>query len=147
LSPELRALFDDVWESLWTRGDPAAVDRLMTEDYVRHTLRGKRFDREQLKVDVASLRDAFPDLVTTIQDIFAEGDRVCVRWIARGTHSGEYQGAPVTDREAVLAGLTVSRVEGDRIAEDWVSWDELEMLETLGVIRLGQRRGLGESDA
>ena len=36
------------------------------------------------------LVSAFPDLTVSIEDEVSEGDRVVVRWTARGTHEGEF---------------------------------------------------------
>lgn len=36
------------------------------------------------------LRAAFPDLRLTFEEMVAEGERVSVRFTARGTHQGEF---------------------------------------------------------
>ena len=44
----------------------------------------------------AMLRAAFPDLSLTIEEMIAERDKIAVRFIARGTHWGEFGGVPPT---------------------------------------------------
>jgi steroid delta-isomerase-like uncharacterized protein len=131
---ELRATFERAWDAMWTRGDATIVDELMVPDYVRHTPRGGDQRRAELKQNIESLKTAFPDLETVIEDIFGEADRVVVRWRSRGTQTGEFMGVPATNKQVEVSGITISRVEGGRIAEEWVSWDALEMLYRVGVI-------------
>src|SRR6266508_4648931 len=38
---------------------------------------------------LTTMLSAAPDIHATIEDIFAEGERVAVRWTFRGTHQGE----------------------------------------------------------
>jgi steroid delta-isomerase-like uncharacterized protein len=134
VQPELRETFARAWDAMWTRGDSSIVDELMVDDYVRHTLRGGDQSRTELKHSVEALKVAFPDLETGIEDIFAEGDRVVVRWRSRGTQTGEFMGVPATNKPVEIPGITISRLEGGRIAEEWVTWDALEMLYRVGVI-------------
>ena len=60
--------------------------------------------------------------------LFREGDHVATRWTLHGTHKG---------RTVTLPGITISRFEDGKIAEDWTVSDNLELLR-----RLGLRRGL-----
>ena len=47
---------------------------------------------------VMNVRRAFPDLVETIDDLVAEGDRVALRLTLRGTHGGPFRGVEATGR-------------------------------------------------
>jgi hypothetical protein len=47
-----------------------------------------------MKQALAYYRAASPQLEATIDDIFAAGDRVALRWSARGTHLGEWLEGP-----------------------------------------------------
>jgi predicted ester cyclase len=67
--------------------------------------------------------------VSTIDDLLAEGDRVAVRYRARGTHTGELFGAAPTGRAVTITGIEIYRVEGSRIAE---YWGEADMSALLG---------------
>ena len=61
----------------WNQGTPDAVDQLITDGWIRHDLAGPGLtNREEFKRSIRSIRTAFPDLHFTIQDVFANGDRV-----------------------------------------------------------------------
>ena len=78
--------------------------------------------------------DAFSDARITVDDQIAEGDKVATRWTGRGTHTGEIAGISATGKDVTVTGLTISRLEGGLIAEEWTTWDTLGMLVQLGAV-------------
>jgi steroid delta-isomerase-like uncharacterized protein len=85
---------------------------------------------------------AYPDLQITIEDMIAEGDKVVVRYTFRGTQEGETQGIPPTGNHVTVTGIFMCRCEGGKIVEEWENWDDLGLLQQLGVIpSLGESEG------
>lgn len=78
------------------------------------------------------MRNAVPDLHMNIHEILADGDTTAVRWTMGGTQRGEFQGLPPTGRTFVMTGVTVDKWEGDRIVEEWNSYDVAGLYEQLG---------------
>ena len=100
----VRRLFAEVWT-----GDVAGADRYYAPGPLRDGL--KRFATE--------LYRAVPDWTVTIDDLVSEGDKVVVRWTGRGTHLGEWNGAPPTGRPVSTTGIDVERfVDGQIVEED-----------------------------
>jgi len=83
---------------------------------------------------VRTYRTAFPDLRLTVEDLIAEGDKVAVRWTAKGTNNGELMGMPPTGKPGTVSGISILPIEGGKITAQWVNWDTLGMLQQLGVI-------------
>ena len=77
---------------------------------------------------------AFPDLQITPEDLIAEGDKVTMRYGWRGTHKGELMGIPATGKLVTTSGISILRVANGKIAEQWDNFDNLGMLQQLGVI-------------
>jgi steroid delta-isomerase-like uncharacterized protein len=77
---------------------------------------------------------AFPDLVRTVEDLVAEGDRVVARWTARGTHTGDFQWIPPSGNFATSSGITIFRIADGRIVEEWSESDMLGLLQQVGAI-------------
>ena len=77
---------------------------------------------------------AFPDLQITPEDLIAEGDKVTMRYGWRGTHKGELMGIPATGKQVTTSGISILRVANGKIAEQWDSFDNLGMLQQLGVV-------------
>jgi predicted ester cyclase len=89
---------------------------------------------EAAKQEAADFRRGFPDVVSTIEDLIAEGDKVVARWRSRTTHQGEYMGIPPTGKEVEFTGISVYRIEAGKIAESWTVEDELGLMRQIGAV-------------
>ncbi len=127
-------------EEVWGKGNLAVVDELSDENVLNHNpqvplLKG----REAFKQLVLTYRTAFPDLHITIEDQIVEGDKVVIRFTARGTHKGNLMDIPPTGKQMTTSGITVSRVVNGKFVESWTDFDALGMLQQLGVVpRMGE---------
>ena len=81
----------------------------------------------------AGFRAAFPDIEVTVEDQIAEGDGVVTRWTARGTHQGDLQGLAPTGKRLALSGVSIDRLVDGKVVEHWEYYDQLDMLQQLGV--------------
>ncbi|MFG2025786.1 ester cyclase [Streptomyces sp. NPDC048825] len=133
-----RGRIEKEWAAAWGQGDVDALDALLSPAYLRHGGNPHPQDLNAFKAAIVSTREAFPDLVTTIDDIVVEGDRAAIRWHSSGTHVNSFLGVPPTKRHVEVSGATFARFEGDRIVEEHVTWDPRALLSALGVIRVGQ---------
>ena len=134
MSEENKAVVRRAFEEVANEGDMTTVDEIIAPEFVRHDLAGgpEAHGPDGVKRLIAGLRTGFPDLRTTIEDIFSDGDRVVVRFTARGTHSGPFMGIAPTGREAAWSGVNIYRVSGGRIRETWQLADGLGLLRQLG---------------
>ncbi len=66
--------------------------------------------------------------------LLAEGDLVAAHVTARGTHEGLFNGVPPTGNEWEAHCTAIYRVEDGRIAEAWVTWDLLALMEQLDAV-------------
>ncbi len=127
----VRRLFDQVWN----RGDWVAADELLAPDLIDHTpFPGQTPGREGYKRGIAQVRTAASNFRLTVEDMLAEGDRVVTRWFACGTHNGDFFGIPATGQSVQITGITVVRIVGGQIVEQWMNWDTFGLLKQLGVI-------------
>ena len=51
-----------------------------------------------------------------------------------GTHRGEFQGIPPTDKEVAFTAIEVNRVRDGKVEEHWVELDLLGLMQQLGAI-------------
>ncbi len=117
-------------------GNLDAVEEIISPDYVSYEpTSGETRGIEGARQFAATFRQAFPDLQNTIEDMVAEGDRVVVRFRARGTHEGETEAfGPATGKRMDITGITIKRVSEGKIAEAWTNFDALGMMQQLGMI-------------
>ncbi len=116
-------------------GDLDALDDLLASDVIDHSAyAGQAAGRDGFKEFFTLWRSAFPDLVYTIEDEIADGDRVVIRWTARGTHLGRYHHIAPTGKQVTMSGIQINRLADGKIVEDWTSSDELGLLRQLGAI-------------
>jgi steroid delta-isomerase-like uncharacterized protein len=122
------------WEIVNQR-NPDIIDEVYAPDFVWHEPDQDIRGSEEAKQFVATFFDAFPDINITVEDAIAEGDKAVTRWTIRGTHQGETEElGPPTERQIELKGITIHRVEGDKIVEEWERYDNLGMMQQLGVM-------------
>lgn len=88
----------------------------------------------ELRQRSLGLRRAFPDLQVEPVVLLAEGSLVASHVSARGTHHGLFHGVPPTGRIWEARFTAVYSIERGRIAEGWVTWDYLALMEQLGAI-------------
>jgi steroid delta-isomerase-like uncharacterized protein len=131
----------DIWEAAWDRGEVDAFDDLLAAGYRRRSgAADEGLTREEFQASIVATRAAFPDLVTTIDEIVEDGDRMAIRWHSKGTHDRSFLGVPSTGRTVEVSGATFSRFEGDLVVEEFVTWDPRALLAALGIIHVGEDR-------
>jgi len=111
------------------------IDELYATNYVEHTPQpGVPPTREGFKQTAIALKEAFPDLQYTIDDVVEGGDRIVHRLTASGTMKGEFAGMAPTGKYATWTEVHIGRVVNGRLTEHWGVIDQLSMLIQLGVI-------------
>ena len=73
-----------------------------------------------------------PDSVIAIQQMVAEGDRVAVFGTYEATQAGPFGPYPGTGKRFCVDFAGIFRIENDKVAEIWVTWDNLAALTQLG---------------
>jgi steroid delta-isomerase-like uncharacterized protein len=132
---ENKAIVRRQLDEMWNQGNLAVADELFAADVILHGgLPGQPSGVEGIKQGVKLNRDAFADYHNTADDLIAEGDKVAIRWTARGTHTGEMLGMPPTGKQVTLTGMTIVRIADGKITEVWNALDQLGLMQQLGAI-------------
>jgi steroid delta-isomerase-like uncharacterized protein len=136
MSEENKTLVRRSFEEVFNQGNLDAVEEIFASDYVLHDPTSPEEIRgtEGMKQYVSMYRTAFPDLQQTIEDQFAEGEKVATRLTGRGTHQGELMGIPPTGNRVEAPGIVINRISSGKIAESWANYDAMGMMQQLGVI-------------
>ncbi len=145
---ENKATFRRYVEEVSNKGNLDRVDEIF-DRYVSHQPDGHTEQRgpEDVKRFIGEFREAFPDFHSTIEDQIAEGDKVATRWTMRGTHQGEFRGIAPTGNKITVTGIGIFRFsEEGKVAESWDNFDQLGMMQQLGVIPMPEQAGDAPSD-
>jgi len=123
-------------EEGWNTGNVAVIDQVYAPDFVQHEPSPPVpvNSAADLKQYVGMFCTALPDLHFSIDDLIAEGDKVTWRFTSHGTQKGALMGIPPTGKTLDVTGIAIFRLANSRIAECWVNFDTLGMLQGLGVI-------------
>lgn len=124
-------------EEVWSEGNLQVADELLAPAYVIHHDPGdpwesKTLSLESFKERVLHARAVFPDLRFRILELIAEGDKVAVSWIFRGTHAGRLPGIPASGTQVDVSGLTIYYFNGNKIAGHWQEIDRVGLMQQLG---------------
>jgi steroid delta-isomerase-like uncharacterized protein len=125
-------------------GDMGAADAVCAEDFAWHGVGvGDLRGLATIKQAIAPFFTAFPDLRVEIHDLLADGDKVVARYVWRGTQRGEFFGVPATGRAVEVAGTSIYRVAGGKLAEEWWLEDMLGLMQQLGAVPAPGQGGAG----
>src|ERR1041385_42404 len=133
LQEQNKAIAKRAFEEILSQGNYELAEQLYAKDFVNHGLHRNA----SLEEDQAALKgwhQAFSDIVMLPQKLIAEGDLVAIYWIAHGTNTGTRNGLPATGKKAELAGITIWRIVDGKIKEEWSAFDQLSMMQQLGLI-------------
>jgi steroid delta-isomerase-like uncharacterized protein len=124
----------------WNSRQPNDFDDVIARDVVRHCeatpgVEARSLDqvKEFLRQDTA----VFPDSTQTIKFLVAEGNLVAAWTTYEGTQQGSMGPFPPSGRKAKFDFGAVFRIEDGKIAEWWVTWDNMTILKALGHVSSG----------
>jgi len=132
---ENKAIARRDFEEVWNQGNLDAIEEICTPVGFGHMGGGPDINTiEDYKQYVTMYRTAFPDIHFTFEDEIAQGDKVVIRWTVTGTHKGDLMGISPTGKQCTGTGITIYRFSGGKIQESWSNWDDLGMLQQLGIV-------------
>jgi steroid delta-isomerase-like uncharacterized protein len=125
------------WEIVSQR-NPDLLEEVYAANIVWHEPDQDVQGLEEAKQFYSVYLSAFPDLHVTVEDVMAEGDKAVTRWTIRGTHQGEIEEfGPPTGKQVEINGITIHRIEGSNIVEEWERYDNLSVMRLLRLVNQG----------
>ena len=125
----------EAFNEAFQTGNLSLLDAVIDANAVDHNpVPGQPPGLEGVKQVFGAFTTAFPDLKFTVDDMIAEEDKVASRLTLRGTHRGDFQGIPPTGKRVVQTGIDILRIAGGKVVERWGEFDNLGLLQQLGVV-------------
>ena len=134
-----KAVARRVFEEIFNQGRFEVADEIYAKDFVSHGVSrdaGLAEDQEAAR----GWKAAFPDLKMSVDLMIAEGNLVTVLWSGKGTNTGTGNGLPATGKRLSGRGITIWRIEGGKIREEWSEFDQMRILTQLGLLPAPQKQ-------
>jgi predicted ester cyclase len=122
----IRKLYE---ESLNT-GNFEMMDQVIGEEFTFQNAKGP----SAYKNPIGALRQGFPDIKWTIDEILAEGDKVAVKATWRGTHTGQFRTYAPTNKKTTNGGIAIYQFKNGKIVGISIETDRLGFFQQLGII-------------
>ena len=87
------------------------------------------------------LLSAFTGSTSTVEDMIAEGDKVVSRLTFGGAHTGDMMGIPPTGKSVAISEIIIDRLADGQIVESWRLFDQMAMMQQLGLIPAPDQAG------
>jgi steroid delta-isomerase-like uncharacterized protein len=138
-SHDNKTLPQRVFREILNEGRLDVADEIVAPHFLLHSpTRPEPFEGPHgFKEFVTDLRNGFPDLNITIEQVIGEGEFVSIRSRVAGTHLGTYRGIPPTGRRIAQSQLHMFRVADGQINETWQEIDGLGIMQQLGIFPRG----------
>jgi steroid delta-isomerase-like uncharacterized protein len=146
LQEQNKALAKRAFEELLSKGKFELAEQLYAKDFVNHGIH-RNISLQEDQAALKGWHEAFPDVSIVPEKLIAEGDLVTIYWIARGTNTGTGNGLPATGKRVEQAGITIWRIVDGKIKEEWSAFDQLSMMQQLGLLPSQKPSEANETDA
>jgi steroid delta-isomerase-like uncharacterized protein len=133
LQEQNKAIARRAFEEILSKGRFELAEQLYAKDFINHGIH-RDVSLEEDQAALKGWHQAFSDITIVPEKLIAEGDLVTIYWIARGTNTGTGNGLPATGKKAELAGITIWRIVDGKIKEEWSAFDQLSMMQQLGLL-------------
>jgi predicted SnoaL-like aldol condensation-catalyzing enzyme len=103
------------FDEVWNQGRLDVLDELIAPNYINHSpgAPNPKPGPEGLKPIVAAIRKGMPDVNFTIQDMVVAPDKVAVRVVMTGTHTGDFFGIAPTGKKVTVSQFQIERLGND----------------------------------
>lgn len=125
-------LVREFFEEIFCSCDLHRLQSTHAETHVSHLPSGDYYGPEGVRIDIAAILEAFPDLAIGLESVHDAGESVAYRFRAEGTHLGAFLGYEPTGRPVQIEGLGIDRFENGKVVERWIQFDSLGILQQLG---------------
>jgi predicted ester cyclase/ketosteroid isomerase-like protein len=110
------------------------LDELLAGDFVlRAPVLTQTWTKEDVFNDIRRYYTAFPDWKHSIEELVAEGDKVAVQVLQRGTHAASFEEIEPTGMEVTKPGIHIITIIDCKIGEWWGMEEELGFMLQLGM--------------
>ncbi|MFX1446010.1 MAG: ester cyclase [Promethearchaeota archaeon] len=136
MEPQKTEEIAKLWfENLWSKPDYAIADEIVDPNYNPSWIHIDKVGPAQIKHEVKHFRSIFPDLKYEIIEMKGEEEKVWIRYIGRGTHSGKGWGFEPTNKYVEFEGATILYFNREgKIIDQWGAFCFYDIISELGIV-------------
>ncbi len=117
-----KAILNGEWEKL--KG-------VLADDFT-YTGDGLVLNKQEYMNFMKGMRDAMSNMNMEFTHIVGDGDLVNIRFLTTCKHTGNFMGAPATNKDLNIGGIFIRKVQGDKVVQEWQTTDLLGMMSQMG---------------
>jgi steroid delta-isomerase-like uncharacterized protein len=130
------------------RGDIEAFKAVIAPNYVRHCQAmppglQEIHGTEAFFGFIEEFLVAVPSYQDSLSNMIADGDKVAYISTMSGTQTGPLGDLPASGKSFTLVNIIIQRLEDGKVAETWISWDNMAFLSQLGFMPQAPAGGHG----
>jgi predicted ester cyclase len=128
---ENKAVVRRLYETVFNTGNFNLLKELISEEF---TGANGQKGSAQLEEQIKALRNGFPDIKWTIEELVAEGDKVVARSSWKGTHTGPFRTYAITRKAITNTAMALYQLKNGKIVKIWLETDRLGFLQAIDVV-------------
>jgi predicted ester cyclase len=118
----------------WNEGNLDGYLDLYDEGIELHGYSPEPMNKAEVRGFYEGIMSAFDSPKLEFHEVLWEGDGCAIRFSMTGRHVGTFMGAPPTNTEITLPGITILHFDGGRVIERFSSADMLGLLVQVGAV-------------
>lgn len=126
-----KATIRSIYEDCLNKRDYNLSEKLIGDEYTGPT---REKGNAGFLATVQPIIRAFPDIQWTVEDLFAEDDKVVVRWSWTGTHKEAFRNFPATGKAMTNHAIAIYQLKDGKVINAWMESDRLGFLQQLGIV-------------
>jgi hypothetical protein len=128
------ASYEKLWDDIVNKGQ---IDLINTTNFTENITQVSSPENivgiENFKAYYKNFLTGFTDISFTVKDVFGQGDKIVKHWNFKGKHTGDFFGIPATGNSVDIDGVTLVKMQGNKIAQEQDFMDYMQFMQQLGL--------------
>ncbi len=127
--------YETLWDDVINNGQIDLINAThFTDNITQVSSSGNIIGIENFKDYYNNFLTGFSDVSFTVKDVFGQGDKIVKHWNFKGTHTGDFFDIPATGNSVDIDGVTLVKMDGNKIAQEQDFMDNMLFMQQLGVL-------------
>lgn len=113
------------------KGDWNTLDTLLDDGFT-YSGDGMLFNKDQYIGFMQDLKAAMDNMNMEFTHVLGDGDLVSIRFITTAKHTGKFMGAPASQKDVVVGGTFIRKIQGHKVVQEWQTTDLLGLMTQMG---------------